>query len=213
MQGHLWQPHMFHLPSSLLLSLHFDNTGCIAPGQQPASSDGTSPETCSIYQGCRASCHSKESSPVLQQLTSLLDVTDSCYFSWEEIWFTEAVRVHRTRTEQETYPFIVDNDSLLTGCFVGAEVLLDAPVTSPETAHTLLAPGTMTKKAAAKTGQPRKGQPPSLKLQKRKSRCSRCRFPQQGHCSTVIEREVHRSNEDVMETHYKLYGDMIWKWK
>lgn len=43
---------------------------------------------------------------------------------------------------------------------MGAEVLLDAPVTSPETAHTLLAPGTMTEKQLLR--QPRKGQPPSL---------------------------------------------------
>lgn len=43
---------------------------------------------------------------------------------------------------------------------MGAEVLLDAPVTSPEAAHTLLAPGTMIEKQLLR--HPRKGQPPSL---------------------------------------------------
>lgn len=133
------------------------------------------------------------------------------YLRSDSLHLTEAVLAHKTRTEYETHPFVVDNDSFLTGCFVGTEVLLDAPVTSPETAHTLLAPGIMMEKQLLRWL--RQGEPPSLELQRRKSMCSRCRLPQQGHCSTVIEREVHRSNEDVMETHYELYGDMIWKWK
>lgn len=100
---------------------------------------------------------------LLQQLSSLLDVTDSCCLAEkrsESLQLAEAVTVHRTRAGQETHPLIVDNGSFLTGCFVGAEVLLDAPVTSPETAHTLLAPGTMTEKQLLR--QPGKGQPPSL---------------------------------------------------
>lgn len=70
------------------------------------------------------------------------------------------MRAHRTRTEQETHPFIVDNGSFLTGCFVGAEVLLDAPVTSPETAHALLAPGRMTEKQLLREDNPERDSHP-----------------------------------------------------
>lgn len=70
------------------------------------------------------------------------------------------MRAHRTKREQETHPFIVDNGSFLTGGFVGAEVLLDAPVTAPETAHALLAPGKMTEKQLLRQDNPERDSHP-----------------------------------------------------
>lgn len=41
----------------------------------------------------------------------------------------------------------------------------------------------------------------------------RCRSPQGSHSRTVIKGESCWGNEDVVEAHLQLNGDVVWKWK